>query len=51
LDQRKQVELHWLQDPSELMGIIWTIWDVKPAGISGIKRGNIWKKLWYCNED
>jgi hypothetical protein len=22
LDQRKQVELHWLQDPSELMGII-----------------------------
>jgi hypothetical protein len=28
--------LQWLQDPSEINGD-------KPAGILGIKRGNIWK--------
>jgi hypothetical protein len=35
LDQRKQAELQWLQDPSEING------DGNPADISEIKRGHI----------
>jgi hypothetical protein len=38
LDQRKQAKLQWLQDPSKING---DNLNVKPAGISGIKRGNI----------
>jgi hypothetical protein len=37
IDQRKQANLQWLQDPSEIIGDNLN----KPAGISGIKRGNI----------
>jgi hypothetical protein len=36
---RKQAKLQWLQDPSEIYGD--NLNNVKPAGISGIKRGNI----------
>jgi hypothetical protein len=40
LDQRKQAKLQWLQqDPSEINGD--NLNNVKPADISGIKRGNI----------
>jgi hypothetical protein len=41
LDQRKQAKLQWLWDPSEISGDNLNNTDVKPAGISGIKRGNI----------
>jgi hypothetical protein len=38
LDKEKQAILQWLQDPSEING---DNLNVKPADISGIKRGNI----------
>jgi hypothetical protein len=38
LDQRNQAKLQWLQDPSEING---DNLNMKPAGFSGIKRGNI----------
>jgi hypothetical protein len=41
LDQRKQAKLQWLQDHSEINGDNLNNVDVKPADISGIKRGNI----------
>jgi hypothetical protein len=39
LDQRKQAKLQWLQDPREIYRD--SLNNVKPADISGIKRGNI----------
>jgi hypothetical protein len=40
LDQRKQANLQWLEDLSEIIGD--NLNNVmKPADISGIKRGNI----------
>jgi hypothetical protein len=41
LNQRKQVKQQWLQDPSEINGDNLNNINVKPAGIAGIKRGNI----------
>jgi hypothetical protein len=41
LNQRKQAKLQWLQDPSEINGDNLKNVDVKPADISGIKRGDI----------
>jgi hypothetical protein len=38
LDQRKQAKLQWLQDPTEMNE---DNLNVKPAGVSGKKRGNI----------
>jgi hypothetical protein len=43
LDQRKQAELQWLQDPSNIKGNNLNNVKHKPADISGIKRRNIWK--------
>jgi hypothetical protein len=39
LEHRKQAKLQWLQDPSEIHGD--NLNNVKPADISGIKKGNI----------
>jgi hypothetical protein len=36
-----RLKLQWLQDPSEINGENLNNVDVKPADISGIKRGNI----------
>jgi hypothetical protein len=41
LDQRKQAELQWLQDPSEINGDNLNNETMKQPDISGIKRGNI----------
>jgi hypothetical protein len=38
-DQRKQDKLQWLQDPSKINGDNLNDINVKPAGISGTKRG------------
>jgi hypothetical protein len=38
-DQRKQSNMQWLQDPSEINGD--NLNNIMPAGILGIKRGNI----------
>jgi hypothetical protein len=40
LDQTKRAKLQWLHYPSEIKGIIRTMLDVKPADISGLKKGN-----------
>jgi len=42
-DQRKQVKMERLHDPSQSMHIIWTMSDVKLVDISATKRKNIWK--------
>jgi hypothetical protein len=39
LDQKKQARLQWLQDPSKVNGD--NLKNMKPAGISGTKLGNI----------
>jgi hypothetical protein len=41
LDQRKQVKLQWLQDPSEINGDNMNNIRCEATGISEIKRGNI----------
>jgi hypothetical protein len=41
LDQRKQAKLQWLQNPSEINGDNLNNIHLKPAGISGMKRGDI----------
>jgi hypothetical protein len=41
LDQRKQVNLQWLQDPSEINGDNLNNERLKSVDIQGIKRGNV----------
>jgi hypothetical protein len=42
-EQGKQTKLQWLQHPSEINGNSLHMYDMKPQGTSGIKRGIICK--------